>query len=207
MRSGIIPLQAKLYELHDSGQMSRPKGAYSEIAHKTDTIPVQLSLVERGGKGDKPKYKIEYIDSDRAPVINALDNRIALQPIQLGIDQYQDLCNYGPDALLTAQLIDRLDAGMRAVDETISKTIPSLVGGDIRIVNYLVSIDKFQTGLQAEILDGVDVRSLFRVGETYEMGALEDPVTGYMWGIKLIFDICERIWYVQIETNFSVCAI
>ncbi len=320
----IIPMQQKLYDLYDSGQLRRPVGAYGALtsqANKT-TNPVEVALVGKAKQGHKAKYQITYVDAECDPVIECgesgsgicdtgtsesvqtdvktIGNCITLKNIQITTDQFRDLCNYGPDAWLTAQLVGRLDTGMRAINEAIATTLcanagcyetgkiapkdialinpttntpifgatrqitqdfrkagimgdPILIGGDTldmysygqeyggqtqgganfrepkfpifydnqlsnvcpivgretllalapgvgQFVNYLYNVGDFQTNLGGNI----DLLSLYQQNVAYTKGVLEDPVTGYLWDMSVVYDTCNDVWKVNLKTNFDV---
>jgi len=320
----IIPMQQKLYDLFDSGDIRRPVGAYGALtsqANKTAN-PVEVALVGKAKKGHKAKYQITYVDAECDPIIECgesgsgicdtgssedvktdvktIGNCITLKNIQITTDQFRDLCNYGPDAWLTAQLVGRLDTGMRAINEAIATTLcanagsyadntttvrdlplvnpgtntpvfgalrkvtqeyrkvgmqldPIFIGADTldmygygmqyggqtqggsnfrepqfpmfyddqlsgvcsianretvlaltpgiaQFVNYLYNVGDFQTNLGGNI----DLLSLYQQNVAYTKGVLEDPVTGYLWDMSVVYDACNDVWKINLKTNFDV---
>lgn len=317
-------MQQKLYDLFDSGQLRRPVGAYGALTSSTNKTPnpVEVALVGKATPGHKAKYQITYVDAECDAVVDCGDpgsgicdtgssenvqtdvktigNCISLKNIQLTTDQFRDLCNYGPDAWLAAQLVGRLDTGMRAINETIATTLcanagcfatgdalpkdlalinpttntplfgatrqitqhfrqagilnePILIGGDTldmytygqeyggqtqggsnfreprfpafydnqlstvcpiagretllalapgvaQFVNYLYNVGDFQTNLGGNI----DLLSLYQQNVAYTKGVLEDPVTGYLWDMSVVYDTCNDVWKINIKTHFDV---
>src|ERR1043165_1242224 len=208
----IIPMQQKLYDLYDSGQLRRPVGAYGALtsqANKTAN-PVELALVGKAQKGHKAKYQITYVDAECDPIIECgdagsgicdsgtsenvqtdvktIDNCITLKNIQITTDQFRDLCNYGPDAWLTAQLVGRLDTGMRAINQVIATTLCANAGcwgaggstpQDIALLNSTTNTPNFgatrkitqdfrKAGMMIDpLLVGGDTLDMYSYGQEY----------------------------------------
>lgn len=165
----IIPMQQKLYDLYDSGAWRRPIGAYGALKSQANATanPAEVSLVGKAEKGHVAKYQITYVPAECSDVIDCgetgsgicdagssksvetdvktISECFSLKNIEITTEQFRDLCNFGPQEWLTAQLVGRMDTGMREVNSRILSKLCAAAGsyaqGDstTRILNLINS--------------------------------------------------------------------
>jgi hypothetical protein len=80
------------------------------------------------------------------------------------------------------------------------ETLLALAPGVAQFVNYLYNVGDFQTNLGGNL----DLLSLYQQNVSYTKGVLEDPVTGHLWDMSVVYDTCNDVWKINLKTNFDV---
>lgn len=81
--------------------------------------------------------------------------------------------------------------------ETIFAIAPQLV----HVVNYLENVGDFQSNLD---FNNTDPLSFMRQGETYNYGLVQDPFTGWMYDMDVIFDACAKKWKLSFRSYYDI---
>lgn len=148
----IIPIQRKLDELYaynkPFGFPRQPVGALKALVSNVNASVVETKLISQNGK--KAKYQITYVepdcnaalelddpdaeicaDGDNQPVQEdflVIDNGKAGRPIELTVDEFRDLCNFGPNEYWQKQILGRFDTIARAINADIIAEIAAASG-------------------------------------------------------------------------------
>lgn len=84
------------------------------------------------------------------------------------------------------------------------ETLIALAPGIFHVVNYLENVGMFATDFKAGMDSGsIDPMAMFKQGETYAHGVIEDPVTGWMFDLDAIYDACDKLWKINISTKYD----
>lgn len=169
----LLPFQAKLLDVFQSGQnLQRPIGMYDAVISDANlgTSRAQIELVGKKNlqRGKKAKYQITSVDKSCAAVkdvgdegtgicdagtkdpiittVKTIANHIALENIEISIDDYRDICNFDIPTYIMEQIWNRLDMGMREVNARLgiaACAASGTGGGDIALVNNATNTPYF----------------------------------------------------------------
>lgn len=79
------------------------------------------------------------------------------------------------------------------------ETFIAIAPGIVNFVSYLENVGQFQSNVKFS-----DVLASMRIGETFNYGTIQDPMTGLMWDLDVIFDTCTKTWKLSFRMQHDV---
>lgn len=76
----------------------------------------------------------------------------------------------------------------------------AIAPGVVSYVNYMENVGDFQSNLDFNTIDPL---AFMRAGEMYNYGVIQDPYTGLMYDMDVIFDPCDKKWKLSFRTHFD----